>query len=84
VVNPVLGVGEPGERLWVAGGGEGKTLEEIISLINKLGINIITLHIISSPKAKGKDLVVHVEGGDISQLFTELKNKGYKVETRKR
>ncbi|MFQ6122587.1 MAG: CBS domain-containing protein [Dehalococcoidales bacterium] len=84
VVNPVLGVGEPGERIWVAGGGESKPLEEIISLINKLCMDIITLHIIAAPKATKKDLVVHLDCKDVSKLVAELKNRGYKVESRKR
>jgi len=84
VVNPVLGVGEPGERIWVAGGGESKALEEIISTINKLCMNIITLHIIAVPRVKKKDLVVHLDCENVSQLVAELEDKGYKVKSRKR
>ena len=84
VVNPVLGVGEPGQRIWVGGGGEGKTLEEVISIINNLGLEIITLHIIAAPKATKKDLVVHVNCDDVTPLVTELEDKGYKVGLRKR
>ena len=84
VVNPVLGVGEPGQRIWVGGGGESKPLGEIISVINKLGLEIITLHIIAAPKATKKDLVVHVDCDDVTQLVTELKGNGYRVGIRKR
>jgi len=84
IVNPVLGVGEPGERIWVAGGGEGKAMEEIISTINKLRLEIITLHIMAAPKATKKDIVVHLHCDDVSELVAELKAKGYKVESRKR
>ena len=84
IVNPVLGVGEPGERIWVAGGGEGKAMEEIISIINKLYLEIITLHIIAAPKATKKDIVVHLHCDDVRQLVAELKAKGYRVESRKR
>ena len=84
IVNPVLGVGEPGQRIWVAGGGETKALEEIISIINKLCMEIITLHIIASPTTTKKNLVVHVDCDDVTPLVTELKDKGYEVRTRKR
>lgn len=84
VVNPVLGMGEPGQRIWVGGGGESKALEEVISIINKLCMEIITLHIIAAPKATKKDLVVHVDCDDVPQLITELKGKGYRVGLRKR
>ena len=84
IVNKVLGLGEPGERIWVPGGGEGKALEEIISVINKQCMEITTLHIIAAPKATKKDLVAHVNCEDVSQLVAELKSKGYRVELRKR
>lgn len=84
IVNKVLGVGEPGERIWVAGGGEGKAMEAIISTINKQGVEIITLHIIAPPYKTKKDIVVHINSDDVSQLVAELVAKGYEVEVRKR
>ncbi len=84
VVNKVLGVGEPGTRIEVAEGGEGKPLEEIVSYINKYGLNITSLHIIALPEATKKDVVVHVDSEDVNQLVTELRDKGYKVSLRKR
>jgi len=84
IVNPVLGVGQPGERIWVAGGGEGKALEEIISTVNRLCLEIITLHIIAAPKATKKDIVIHIDCDDVTELVNELKNEGYEVESRKR
>ena len=84
VVNKVLGVGEPGTRIEVAEGGEGKPLEEIVSCINKYGLNITSLHIIALPEATKKDVVVHVDSEDVNQLVTELRDKGYKVSLRKR
>jgi len=84
IVNKVLGVGEPGERIWVAGGGEGKAMEKIIATINKQGLEIITLHIIAPPHKTKKDIVVHINSDDISQLVAELVAKGCEVEVRKR
>ena len=45
IVNPILGIGEPGSRIEVAGGGNAKALEEILSTVNKLGLEITTIHI---------------------------------------
>ena len=84
IVNKVLGLGEPGYRIEVAEGGEGEAMEEIISTINKLCMKIITLHIITPPQATKKDIVVHIDCDDVSQLVTELKGKGYRVDLRKR
>ena len=84
IVNKVLGVGESGRRILVDGGGEGKAMEEIISTINKHNLEIITLHIIAAPKATKKDIVVHLDCDDESKFVAELRDKGYKVELRKR
>ncbi len=84
IVNPILGLGEPGTRIEVTGGGEGKALEDIISTVNKLGLKIATLHIEQLPEATKKDVCVHVDSEDVSRLITELESKGYKVNLRRR
>lgn len=84
IVNPILGLGEPGSRIEIIGGGEGKALQEIISTVNKLGLEITTVHIEQLPDAKVKDVCVHVNNGDVKKLVAELKAKGYKVSVRRR
>ena len=84
IVNPILGLGQPGTRIEITGGGECSEMEKIISTINKLGLRIVTCHIIALPEVTKKDIVVHVDTEDASQLVAELKNKGYKVSVRKR
>jgi len=84
IVNRILGVNEPGARIEVTGGGESKPLEEIVSCINKYGLNITTLHIMPTPEATKKDVVIHVDSEGVNQLVTELRGKGYKVSLRKR
>jgi len=82
--NPILGLGEPGTRIEVAGGGEGKALEEVVSLINKRGLKIVTLHIIVPLGATEKNVVVHLGTDDVSQIIADLESNGYKVNMRKR
>jgi len=84
IVNPILGLGQPGCRIEVTGGGDSKALEEIISTINKLGLNIVTCHIMALPEATKKDIVIHIDSEDASQLMAELQNKGYSVKLRQR
>jgi acetoin utilization protein AcuB len=84
IVNPVLGLGQPGARIEVIGGGETKALAEIISTVDRLGLEITTLHIVELPEATKKDVCIHIKGEDTSQLVAELKSKGYKVGLRKR
>jgi len=84
IVNPVLGLGEPGTRLEIAGGGNTKALAEIISAVSKLGFDITTLHIEVIPDTGERDLCIHVGSEDVSQLEAELEGQGYKVSVRPR
>jgi len=84
IVNPVLGLGEPGTRIEVKGGGETKSLEEIISMINATDLKASNLHIISLPGAKKKDVVIHLSDENVKQLLESLKAKRYKVSLRHR
>ena len=63
---------------------EQKALEDIISTVNKLGLEIATIHIEQLPEATKKDVCIHVASEDVSQLVTELESKGYKVSLRPR
>lgn len=84
IVNPILGIGEPGSRIEVAGGGNAKALEEILSTVNKLGLEITTVHIERLPEAKTKDVCVHISSDNVKKLVADLKAKGYKVGVRRR
>lgn len=89
IVNPLLGVAKlgaqlPGSRVEVAGGGEGKELEKIISTINKLGMKISIVH--TMPPVEGistKDICIHLENEDVTQLVSKLESDGYSVKLRK-
>jgi acetoin utilization protein AcuB len=84
IVNPILGLGMPGSRIEVVGGGESKVLEDIITTVNRLGLKIVTLHIENLPEATVKDVCVHVDTEDVEQLIAELQKKGYSVSVRQR
>jgi acetoin utilization protein AcuB len=84
IVNPILGIGQSGTRIEIIGGGETKALAGIISTINELGLEILTLHIEQLPEAKTKDVCVHVNSEDVGKLLAELKGKGYRASVRKR
>jgi acetoin utilization protein AcuB len=84
IVNPILGLGMPGSRVEIVGGGESKVLEDIITTVNRLGLKIVTLHIENLPEATVKDVCVHVDTEDVEQLIAELQKKGYSVSVRQR
>lgn len=84
IINPILGLSEPGSRIEVIGAGNGQALEEVISTVNKLGLEIITLHIEVLPDKSENDVCIHVNSDDVRKLIAELKAKGYEVNLRKR
>jgi acetoin utilization protein AcuB len=79
IVNPTLGIGESGTRIFVRKGGEGKAAQEIIACINRLGIGIKVIWAISSSKTKRKDIVIHLDTEDATQVIKDLQAIGYKA-----
>jgi len=59
-------------------------LEDINKATSQKGINILTLHMISSTEIGGKDIVVHVDIEKVDEMVKELQGKGYKVLVRRR
>jgi acetoin utilization protein AcuB len=79
IVNPTLGIGEPGTRVEIHKGGEGKAAEEIIACINKLSIGTKIIWAIPSPKTKETNLTLHLDTEDVTHVIKELQTLGYKV-----
>ena len=80
IVNPTLGLGESGSRVFIAGGGGGKSAQEIIAKVNQMGIETKVLWAIPSPEG-GKDLTLHLEIEDASHVIEEIKKLGYEAST---
>jgi acetoin utilization protein AcuB len=79
VVNPTLGIGEPGTRVVVVGGGSGRNAENIISAINRLGVEIKIIWAVESPTNKKNNLVVHLNTDDARNVVGELTRLGYEA-----
>ncbi|MFH1623852.1 MAG: CBS domain-containing protein [Pseudomonadota bacterium] len=84
IVNKVLGIGEKGTRIEVTDAGEGKALEDVISVVNRHGLKIVTLHVIAPPEKGKNDVVIHVDSEDVNQVLDALKEKGYSATVRRR
>lgn len=87
IVNPVLGLGKGGTRLHIPGAGEGKALQEVISIINRRSVRILTLFPVSIEDGKNNDLIVHLDTEDatrVDEIMREMKDKGYSATIRKR
>ena len=89
IANPILGVARggaplPGTRVEITGAGEGKALEEIVSIVNKLGLKMTSIHSMPPLENIGtKDVCIHMENADVSQFVSELESKGYSLRFRK-
>ena len=86
IANPVLGIGMPGTRVEVTGKVKDTVIEDVVSLANKQGIKIITIHVINiaeGPEEK-KDIVIHLDTEDTTTFVEEIKKKGYEVIVRTR
>lgn len=84
VVNPTLGLGESGTRIIVSGGSEGKSAEKIIAGINRLGVGIKILWTITSLVTKKKNLVIHLDTEDATNVISELRKLGFSASLRPR
>ncbi len=84
VVNPTLGIGEPGTRILINGGGDGKSAEKIISCINRLGVGIKIIWTSPSSTAKETDLTLQLDTEDATTVVKELGKLGYEVVVRRR
>jgi len=77
VVNPTLGIGEPGTRVVVVGGGTGRNAENIIGTINRLGVGIKVIWAVKSAINNKNNLVVHLDTEDARNVVGELTRLGY-------
>jgi acetoin utilization protein AcuB len=77
VVNPILGIGEPGCRVVIIGGGNGQTAEKVISIVNQLGIGIKIIWGMYSPTIHKNNLVIHLDVEDGSKVVDVLTQSGY-------
>ncbi|MFC2069432.1 CBS domain-containing protein [Chloroflexota bacterium] len=77
IVNPTLGIGESGAHLFVEGAGDGKSAEEIIGTVNRMGVRIKVIWTSYSSKAAENDLTLHLDIEDASEVINKLAQKGY-------
>ena len=86
IANPVLGIGMPGTRVEVIGKEGDKVIEDVVSLVNKKGVRIITIHVINIPDepSEKKDIVIHLDTENVFEIVEELRKKDYEVIVRTR
>jgi acetoin utilization protein AcuB len=77
VVNPTLGIGEPGSRVVVVGGGTARNAEAILSAINRLGVEIKIIWSVFSSVNQKNNIVVHLDTDDARNVVAELTRMGF-------
>ncbi len=84
IANKVLGIGEPGSRFLVMGGGEAPALGKIMGLVAAHGLSLLTVHVLPPSGTPEKDVVIHVSEGDAAGLLRAVAAAGYEARMRKR
>jgi len=82
VLNPLFGIGEKGSRIIVYGAGEAEPMQKVIEQVNKLGLGIKAAYTVASSEAEKKDLILHLDADDTSELILQLKDLGFSAEPR--
>jgi len=80
ILNPMLGIGEPGMRIIISRGAEAKNIQEIMEAVRKFGAKIASFHSVPPVEGKEHDLCIHIDKEDVSQLTKDLASKGYSAE----
>jgi len=82
VLNPLFGIGEEGSRLIIYGAGEAEPMQKVIEQVNKLGLGIKSAYTVKPPEAEKKDLILHLDAEDPSELISQLRDLGFSAEPR--
>ncbi len=80
ILNPVLGLGMPGTRIIISDGADPKKLPDIMELVRKNNLKLVSMHSMPPVEGKEKDLCLHLDTNDVSQLVKDLKSKGLLTE----
>ena len=84
ILNPILGIGQPGSRLVVRNCRSTQDIERVVGAINKLGLEVITMFMLPIPEREAQSFVVHLKSKDPTGLIAELNLLGVTVERRAR
>ena len=82
ILNPILGIGLPGSRIVVRNCYKGQEIEKIVSVINKMNIEITNLFIVDLPEPNHRDLIVHLNIADNSEVIAKIAELGCSIEDR--
>lgn len=81
ILNPLMGIGEEGERILIYGGGAVGVAKRVMEIVEKSGFKVKSF--CTLPSEGGVfDLVLQFEEKDVSELIKNLKENGFSVDIR--
>ena len=84
ILNPLLGIGEPGTRIKVNGCSGAKEIQTVCDIIGNHDVQVLSVSYIPHPEGGERNLTIHVDTEDVSKIIKELEALGYFVEVRER
>ena len=86
ILNPLLGIGEPGVRIKVHGCTGANDILKVMEAISEYDISIKTVGYIPHPDHGIRDLTIHIDAKDeiINKIVDKLNNLGYLIQVRER
>jgi len=79
VLNPILGIGKPGTRLNIDNCNKPEKIKEIMDIIEKNNLKLISAHMLPPSEEISNGFAVHVDTEDAGKLVKDMQAKGYKV-----
>jgi len=79
LLNVALGIGKPGTRLNIDSCNQPKNICEVVSLVEKHGLKIISAHTMPPAEEIRNGFSIQVDTEDASKIIKDIESKGYKV-----
>ncbi len=84
IVNPMLGIDQPGMRFSVRQWRDLNDIQKILAVIAPFSPQISTLYAMKAPETAENDLIVHLDVKDTPGLMEALRKSGFEVRLRAR
>jgi acetoin utilization protein AcuB len=79
LLNPLLGIGETGTRIIIFGAGQPEDIRKVMGCVSEAGMKLKAISAVVSTGGGGKDLVLHLDTADASQVMASIKSLGFSV-----
>lgn len=81
ILNKVLGINEPGVRFEVYNCGEAKKVADVMNVLSRHRVKLVTFYSIPLAEGETNNLIVHVDTADATPVIEDIKALGYRVES---